>query len=258
MVYFLTYISTICECNKFTVQCCFLISILVSIFLLFGAIISSVILIMTSLTTDPSNIYVGEIKDGEPSDLNFNIDVCPRMNIFPYENVYRILQLNLQTDSESSESLLLHYYEGKDENNIYTNLISTCASVPGSVCTLRFPISQSHFFAVVVPTTKNIRNNSIQFIWYCDFWINPAKICSICFLVISLTLLLIFILVYYSCLSIRYAKYLEEKIDYSQPQKGFNSTAVAMEYREEFVCPEFPSTTPIVGSTPVESQIKYV
>ena len=226
---------------------------------MFGAIVSSVILAMAVLTTETSKTYVGEIKGNEPIDLNFNIDVCPRMNHFGYENVYSILQLNLRTDSESSESLLLNYYQGKNENNMHTNLIATCASIPGTVCTLRFPIFHTRFFAVVVPSTRNDRNSSAQFIWYCDFWINPAKVCSLCFLILTLSLLLIILFIYYSCLSIRCAKYLEEKREPLPSQKAYNSTTVAMEYKEEFTFPDFPpSTTPFAESTPAESQIKYV
>ena len=258
MVQFLNYISIICNCNRFTVQCCFLISILVSIFVLFGAIVFSVIYVIATLGSEPAKVYVGEIENGEAIDLNFNINNCPRMNTFPFENVYSILQLNLRTDSESSESLLLHYYAGKDNNDIYTNLLSTCASTPGSVCALRFPVFHSRFFAVVVPSTITTRNNSIQFTWDCDFWIQPAQVSSLSLLIISLILLLIFLLIYFSCLSIRCAKYLEEKREHFQSQKGYNTNTIAMEFREELAFPEYPSATPFVESISAENQIKYV
>ncbi|KAI6659189.1 hypothetical protein LOD99_14863 [Oopsacas minuta] len=251
MVKFISYLSTLCGCTTCTIKYCFLAITLIFILLLISLIISSVLLAISILSVSSPITYIGDIVNGEEFDLNFNLEMCPKFSLFLFNDKFYYLQLNLLTDSGATESLLLHYYAGRNDQG-YTNLISTCASAPGVTCSLNFPIHHTHFLAVVVPSTRNSKYNQTQFIWYCDYWENPVKVASFCTLIISLVLIVIISLFYYNCCSIWVLKCLQKRSPDSFPQAN---SPIPLDYIDNVPFKELPTTQP---STPHNASIRYV
>lgn len=210
MVGFIQYISALCGYSKQTVKCCFIALFALFVLTLLSIIISSVLLSISVLSLESSKIYIGDIQNGDSFNLNFDIAICPKVNLLSSGDAFYYLQLNLRTDAQATESLLLHYYAGENDHG-YTNLISTCVSAPGISCSLTFPLYYSHFIAVVSPTTQIDEYNSTQFIWYCDYWMNPVKTGSLSSLVISLFLLIILIIFFHNCCAFWFVKTLQDR-----------------------------------------------
>ena len=244
MVKFIQYISTLYGYSRLTVKSFLVTSLIIFVVTFLSIIISSVLLSISILSLEKSKIYIGDVKNGESFNLNFDITICPKINLLSSGEDFDYLQLNLRTDSKASESLLLHYYAGENDHG-YTNLISTCVSAPGTTCSLTFPRFSSNFIVVVSPTTQTDRINSTQFIWYCDHRENPVKTGSLSSLVISLIFLTILIFLFHNCCTIWCVKALQDR----------NQDPPQMVSLPSFAHPEdrYPASNPITPST-----IKYV
>ena len=207
-------------------------------------IISSVLLSISILSLEPSKIYIGEIQNSESFNLKFDISNCPKTNLLTSADEFCYLQLTLRTDAQATESLLLHYYAGENHNG-YTNLLSTCVSLPGDTCSLAFPRYFSRFIAVVSPSTRRDKYNSTQFIWYCNYWTNPVKIGSLTILIILLLFLIILITFFHNCCAVWLVKALQERNQGSSQMMSLPP----LHYQED----KAPDSIPITPQT-----IRYV
>ena len=272
MVNLVNYLSFIYNGSKSVIKILFYVSLILFLLLLSTAIISSTILGIATLAMEEPGIYVGQIQDGLPYDLGngeaFNlryVQDCPEMTLIPFEDTYSILQVTLSTDSKSTESLALSYYLNFDgTTGLYTGLLGTCASRPGQPCSLPLPLHTSRFYAIVDPP-RSLVSNSTRFIWYCNFSINPAQICALCFLVVSLTFAIVILLFYFHYFSIWCAKYLEERKD-ANPfgrDSNYRTPDIPLSAKAEYAIPEFSvtkmsTTLNDTNSQRESSQIKYV